>query len=171
MKWWSEHPPTGMEHNFRKIATLNQGTPYDYNSVMQYHRWETLTPDLLLVCRIHPWLCLTAVYLFCAKGMPSLRTTSPPWSLSLILMFPLETPRRWAAMTSKGSPSSTSAVSLLCFFFMCNKKTQNVFPTWHWCNPSLCSHCYRGTSVHIRWQRSKRRLYVQQTWTGTVILL
>lgn len=29
----------GMEHNFRKIATLNQGTPYDYNSVMQYHRW------------------------------------------------------------------------------------------------------------------------------------
>lgn len=30
-----------MEHNFRKIATLNQGTPYDYNSVMQYHRWDT----------------------------------------------------------------------------------------------------------------------------------
>ncbi|XP_038557544.1 low choriolytic enzyme-like [Micropterus salmoides] len=29
---------SGMEHNFRKIATLNQGTPYDYNSVMQYHR-------------------------------------------------------------------------------------------------------------------------------------
>lgn len=29
---------TGMEHNFRKIATLNQGTPYDYNSVMQYHK-------------------------------------------------------------------------------------------------------------------------------------
>lgn len=28
----------GMEHNFRKIATLNQGTPYDYNSVMQYHK-------------------------------------------------------------------------------------------------------------------------------------
>ncbi|XP_053479688.1 zinc metalloproteinase nas-13-like isoform X1 [Ictalurus furcatus] len=27
-----------MEHNFNKIATLNQGTPYDYNSVMQYHR-------------------------------------------------------------------------------------------------------------------------------------
>uniref|UniRef100_A0A674P632 Metalloendopeptidase n=1 Tax=Takifugu rubripes TaxID=31033 RepID=A0A674P632_TAKRU len=25
---------SGMEHNFRKIATLNQGTPYDYNSVM-----------------------------------------------------------------------------------------------------------------------------------------
>ncbi|XP_008308558.3 low choriolytic enzyme-like isoform X2 [Cynoglossus semilaevis] len=29
---------SGMEHNFNKIATLNQGTPYDYNSVMQYHR-------------------------------------------------------------------------------------------------------------------------------------
>ncbi|XP_075994320.1 hatching enzyme 1.2-like [Genypterus blacodes] len=29
---------SGMEHNFRKIATLNQGTSYDYNSVMQYHR-------------------------------------------------------------------------------------------------------------------------------------
>ncbi|KAG8001033.1 High choriolytic enzyme 1, partial [Nibea albiflora] len=30
---------SGMEHNFRKIATLNQGTPYDYNSVMQYHKY------------------------------------------------------------------------------------------------------------------------------------
>ncbi|XP_028257405.1 low choriolytic enzyme-like isoform X1 [Parambassis ranga] len=30
---------SGMEHNFRKIATLNQGSPYDYNSVMQYHRY------------------------------------------------------------------------------------------------------------------------------------
>uniref|UniRef100_A0AAR2KCV0 Metalloendopeptidase n=1 Tax=Pygocentrus nattereri TaxID=42514 RepID=A0AAR2KCV0_PYGNA len=26
------------KHNFNKINTLNQGTPYDYNSVMQYHR-------------------------------------------------------------------------------------------------------------------------------------
>ncbi|KAF3686988.1 Low choriolytic enzyme [Channa argus] len=30
---------SGMEHNFRKIATLNQGIPYDYNSVMQYHKY------------------------------------------------------------------------------------------------------------------------------------
>uniref|UniRef100_A0A8C5H4B2 Metalloendopeptidase n=1 Tax=Gouania willdenowi TaxID=441366 RepID=A0A8C5H4B2_GOUWI len=30
---------SGMEHNFRKIATLNQGTSYDYNSVMQYHKY------------------------------------------------------------------------------------------------------------------------------------
>ncbi|TNN52350.1 Low choriolytic enzyme [Liparis tanakae] len=30
---------SGMEHNFRKIATLNQGTPYDYGSVMQYHKY------------------------------------------------------------------------------------------------------------------------------------
>ncbi|KAJ4946975.1 hypothetical protein JOQ06_009018 [Pogonophryne albipinna] len=29
---------SGMEHNFNKIATLNQGTPYDYNSGMQYFR-------------------------------------------------------------------------------------------------------------------------------------
>ncbi|XP_012671082.2 low choriolytic enzyme-like [Clupea harengus] len=29
---------SGMEHNFNKINTLNQGTSYDYNSVMQYHR-------------------------------------------------------------------------------------------------------------------------------------
>ncbi|XP_034723964.1 low choriolytic enzyme-like isoform X2 [Etheostoma cragini] len=29
---------SGMAHNFNKIATLNQGTPYDYNSVMQYHK-------------------------------------------------------------------------------------------------------------------------------------
>ncbi|KAG9260964.1 high choriolytic enzyme 2-like [Astyanax mexicanus] len=27
-----------MKHNFNKIATLNQGTSYDYNSVMQYHK-------------------------------------------------------------------------------------------------------------------------------------
>nr|XP_043886729.1 low choriolytic enzyme-like [Solea senegalensis] len=27
-----------MEYNFYKIDTLNQGTPYDYNSVMQYER-------------------------------------------------------------------------------------------------------------------------------------
>ncbi|KAG7467966.1 hypothetical protein MATL_G00137840 [Megalops atlanticus] len=30
---------SGMEHNFNKINTNNQGTPYDYNSVMQYHRY------------------------------------------------------------------------------------------------------------------------------------
>lgn len=28
-----------MKYNFNKIATLNQGTSYDYGSVMQYHRW------------------------------------------------------------------------------------------------------------------------------------
>ncbi|XP_051578441.1 low choriolytic enzyme-like isoform X2 [Myxocyprinus asiaticus] len=27
------------KHNFNKINTLNQGTPYDYNSVMQYERY------------------------------------------------------------------------------------------------------------------------------------
>ncbi|XP_048118524.1 high choriolytic enzyme 2-like isoform X2 [Alosa alosa] len=27
-----------MKHNFNKVNTLNQGTPYDYNSVMQYHK-------------------------------------------------------------------------------------------------------------------------------------
>lgn len=29
---------SGKEHNFNKKATLNQGTSYDYNSVMQYHK-------------------------------------------------------------------------------------------------------------------------------------
>ncbi|KAM4602466.1 low choriolytic enzyme-like [Polymixia lowei] len=29
----------GQEHNFDKIATRNLGTPYDYNSVMQYSRF------------------------------------------------------------------------------------------------------------------------------------
>lgn len=33
-----ENVVSGMEHNFNKINTLNQGTPYDYNSVMQYFR-------------------------------------------------------------------------------------------------------------------------------------
>ncbi|KAM4602972.1 low choriolytic enzyme-like [Polymixia lowei] len=28
-----------MKYNFNKIDTLNQGTPYDYNSVMQYERY------------------------------------------------------------------------------------------------------------------------------------
>ncbi|KAK2853410.1 hypothetical protein Q5P01_006071 [Channa striata] len=55
---------SGMDHNFRKIATLNQGTPYDYNSVMQYSK-----------------------YAFS-------RTTSPPWFLSLIQTCPLAMPRR-----------------------------------------------------------------------------
>ncbi|XP_075965980.1 hatching enzyme 1.2-like [Anarhichas minor] len=29
----------GMDYNFDKIATLNQGTPYDYGSVMQYEKY------------------------------------------------------------------------------------------------------------------------------------
>lgn len=28
-----------MRYNFNKINTLNQGTPYDYNSVMQYEKY------------------------------------------------------------------------------------------------------------------------------------
>lgn len=28
-----------MKYNFNKIDTLNQGTPYDYNSVMQYEKY------------------------------------------------------------------------------------------------------------------------------------
>lgn len=30
-----------MEYNFYKIDTLNQGTPYDYNSVMQYEKYDS----------------------------------------------------------------------------------------------------------------------------------
>ncbi|XP_048112706.1 hatching enzyme 1.2-like [Alosa alosa] len=30
---------SGLEYAFDKIATLNQDTPYDYNSVMQYHKY------------------------------------------------------------------------------------------------------------------------------------
>lgn len=30
---------SGYAYAFDKINTLNQNTPYDYNSVMQYHRW------------------------------------------------------------------------------------------------------------------------------------
>uniref|UniRef100_A0A669ERR8 Metalloendopeptidase n=1 Tax=Oreochromis niloticus TaxID=8128 RepID=A0A669ERR8_ORENI len=35
---WENITP-GMEHNFDKINTLNQGTPYDYGSVMHYHKY------------------------------------------------------------------------------------------------------------------------------------
>uniref|UniRef100_A0A3Q3WXH2 Metalloendopeptidase n=1 Tax=Mola mola TaxID=94237 RepID=A0A3Q3WXH2_MOLML len=34
-----ENVVSGMELNFRKIATPNQGTPCNYNSDMQYHRY------------------------------------------------------------------------------------------------------------------------------------
>uniref|UniRef100_A0A3Q0SY16 Metalloendopeptidase n=1 Tax=Amphilophus citrinellus TaxID=61819 RepID=A0A3Q0SY16_AMPCI len=34
-----ENIQSGWEYAFDKINTLNQNTPYDYNSVMQYHRY------------------------------------------------------------------------------------------------------------------------------------
>ncbi|XP_035520178.1 high choriolytic enzyme 1-like [Morone saxatilis] len=34
-----ENVTPGMEHNFDKINTLNQGTAYDYGSVMHYHQY------------------------------------------------------------------------------------------------------------------------------------
>ncbi|XP_062403178.1 high choriolytic enzyme 1-like [Sardina pilchardus] len=34
-----ENVEYSMQYNFNKINTLNQNTPYDYNSVMQYHRY------------------------------------------------------------------------------------------------------------------------------------
>ncbi|MBW3886973.1 peptidase M12, partial [Neisseria meningitidis] len=36
--YW-ENIMDGMDYNFYKIDTLNQGTPYDYNSVMQYEKY------------------------------------------------------------------------------------------------------------------------------------
>lgn len=38
---------SGWEYAFDKINTLNLNTPYDYNSVMQYHKLRTL-PSLFL---------------------------------------------------------------------------------------------------------------------------
>ncbi|XP_059191646.1 hatching enzyme 1.2-like [Centropristis striata] len=34
-----ENVTPGMEHNFDKVNTLNQGTTYDYGSVMHYHEY------------------------------------------------------------------------------------------------------------------------------------
>lgn len=107
----------GMEHNFRKIATLNQGTPYDYNSVMQYHRWVA-SLQLCCVLRqmcglcVHNVLWFILTFLFPVVGMPSLETTSPPWSPSLTQMCLLAMLRRWVAMTLPGSTPSTSVVSV-----------------------------------------------------------
>lgn len=46
-----------MKYNFNKINTLNQGTSYDYNSVMQYHKYAQsfwlIDVLLMLWCRIH----------------------------------------------------------------------------------------------------------------------
>lgn len=41
---------TDMKYNFNKINTLNQGTSYDYGSVMQYHKYAQLVlTDLCVV--------------------------------------------------------------------------------------------------------------------------
>ncbi|XP_008280375.1 high choriolytic enzyme 1-like [Stegastes partitus] len=39
IKVYWENIIDNMKYNFDKIATLNQGTPYDYNSVMQYEKY------------------------------------------------------------------------------------------------------------------------------------
>ncbi|XP_051236061.1 hatching enzyme 1.2-like [Dicentrarchus labrax] len=39
IKVYWENIIDGMAYNFDKIKTLNQGTPYDYNSVMQYEKY------------------------------------------------------------------------------------------------------------------------------------
>lgn len=100
----------GMEHNFRKIATLNQGTPYDYNSVMQYHRWESVILAFQNMCarfrsNSSVQSCLSIVELL------SPRMASPPWSLSPMPMFPLVMLSKWVRMTLLGSKNCTSAVS------------------------------------------------------------
>lgn len=38
----------GMAYNFYKIETLNQGTAYDYNSVMQYEKYEYIQVHFIL---------------------------------------------------------------------------------------------------------------------------
>lgn len=41
----------GMAYNFNKIDTLNQGTSYDYGSVMQYEKYGRRH-----VCDLHTFL-------------------------------------------------------------------------------------------------------------------
>lgn len=67
-----------MKYNFNKIATLNQGTSYDYGSVMQYHRWVSccpppscphLSPGFFLK-PLQRWL--SSRYAFSKNGLPTM---------------------------------------------------------------------------------------------------
>ncbi|TSQ58062.1 hypothetical protein Baya_11488 [Bagarius yarrelli] len=42
------------KYAFDKISTLNQGTPYDYNCVMQYHRFADPEPQTIGNHHLHP---------------------------------------------------------------------------------------------------------------------
>ena len=89
---------------------------------------------------VHPCVCLTALWPF--VGTPSPRTTSPPWSPSLTPTCPLAMLRRWVAMTSPGSTTSTSAVSVhlstwwVCLYSLYSTLSSDLF--------HLCAvHCFR----------------------------
>uniref|UniRef100_A0A674NPX0 Metalloendopeptidase n=1 Tax=Takifugu rubripes TaxID=31033 RepID=A0A674NPX0_TAKRU len=56
---------SGMEHNFRKIATLNQGTPYDYNSVMHSTTGGTQGHSSLETCCQYDIARLNTLYKCC----------------------------------------------------------------------------------------------------------
>lgn len=143
-------PFTGTENNFRIMQTNNLGTPYDFNSVMQYEKW---------VCEYRHSLsaCVWGSCFWCSfsphEALPSPKTAGKRSSLRPIPPWTSAGPDAWARTTSTVWTDCTNVVSVhsalkLSSVLNCNCLGINV----HFCpagnrlrtqeghRGSLCSH-------------------------------
>ncbi|MEQ2194949.1 hypothetical protein XENOCAPTIV_005158 [Xenoophorus captivus] len=92
----------GMEYNFYKIDTLNQGTPYDYNSVMQYESsynvklmFRQLPTQLELLMLLYmTLLCVGLIKVWRCSKLKCTPTTTPYYKVNMphcykLTAFPL----------------------------------------------------------------------------------